>query len=80
MVSVPARVGAEWRFDADVQLIGESQRRDAGAVRAWRGARRRVAPRVGERWRWLVRLSRAPSHAISAVSTSSALAFATGCT
>ncbi len=58
VVSVPARVGAEWRFDADVQPIaGHSDGRPRRARLAWRGAP--VAPRVGERWRWLVRLSRA---------------------
>jgi competence protein ComEC len=56
VVSVPARVGAEWRFDADVRPIaGHGDRRPRRARLAWREAP--VAPRVGERWRWLVRLS-----------------------
>ena len=54
---VPVREGAEWRFDADVQLSGagvpDTRRRRARLT--WRDAP--VAPRSGERWRWLVRLS-----------------------
>ena len=74
MVSVPARVGAEWRFDADVQpLASDRDGRQRRARLAWREAP--VAPRVGERWRWLVRLSSAPSHAISPASIVERVAF-----
>jgi competence protein ComEC len=53
---VPAQEGAEWRFDAEVTLVGapaDPRRRRARLT--WRNAP--VAPRAGERWRWVVRLS-----------------------
>src|SRR5262245_6565773 len=53
VVSVPANVGGEWRFDADVQWLPGHERRRARL--AWRDPA--VPPRVGERWRWVVRLS-----------------------
>lgn len=52
---VPVRDGAEWRFDADVCLADSSDPRPRRARLTWRDPA--VAPRVGERWRWLVRLS-----------------------
>ena len=53
---VPAREGAEWRFDADVTLMGDTvDPRPRRARLSWRNAP--VAPRAGERWRWVVRLS-----------------------
>jgi competence protein ComEC len=58
VVSVPARDGADLRFDADVQVIEGTAAHDARPRRArlgWRNAT--VAPRVGERWRWVVRLA-----------------------
>ena len=55
--SVPARDGAEWRFDADVRLVGANaaDTRLRRARLTWRDPV--VAPRVGEHWRWLVRVS-----------------------
>jgi competence protein ComEC len=58
IVSVPARDGADVGFDAEVRIL-----EGAGTGQAWRHARLRwrvaVAPRVGERWQWLVRLGQA---------------------
>ncbi|MEO8064362.1 MAG: DNA internalization-related competence protein ComEC/Rec2 [Pseudomonadota bacterium] len=57
VASVPERNGPELRFDAQV-LISAGAGSDARSRRArliWRDAP--YAPRVGERWRWLVRLS-----------------------
>ncbi len=55
---VPTRDGAEWRFDADVTLVGQTpDPRLRRARLTWRNAP--VAPRAGERWRWVVRLSHA---------------------
>ncbi len=56
VVTVPARFGAEVRFDAEVILVEGADQRDAQLRRVrltWRDAP--VVPRVGERWRWLVR-------------------------
>jgi competence protein ComEC len=55
VATIPTRVGSEWRFDADVQQPDGRQRR---ARLTWRDAT--ASPRVGERWRWVVRLSRRP--------------------
>ena len=53
IITVPARDGAEFGFDAEVRIgAGEPLRR--ARVR-WRDPA--VAPRVGERWRLLVRLA-----------------------
>jgi competence protein ComEC len=58
IVSVPARDSDDVGFDAEVRVL-----KGAGAGPAWRRARLRwrvnVAPRVGERWQWLVRLGQA---------------------
>jgi competence protein ComEC len=57
VISVPEREGAELRFDAQVS-ISAGAGRDARARHArllWRDAP--YTPRVGERWRWVVRLS-----------------------
>jgi len=55
--SVPARDGAELHFDAEVHLVGP-----LAAVPALRQVRLTwrdpfIEPRVGEHWRWLVRLA-----------------------
>jgi competence protein ComEC len=56
VLDVPTRVGAELRFDAEVRIVdGRHDSRPRRARLAWRDAP--VAPRVGERWRWLVRLA-----------------------
>lgn len=57
VMSVPARDGAELYFDADVRMVdpASTDPRLRRARLAWRNAP--VAPRVGERWRWLVRLA-----------------------
>lgn len=55
---VPVREGAELRFDAEVRIVEGLAAPDARPRRArlrWRDAP--VAPRAGERWRWLVRVS-----------------------
>lgn len=57
VISVPERDGAELRFDADVQ-VRAGPKLDPRIRRArlgWRDAP--YAPRVGERWRWLVRVA-----------------------
>ena len=65
VVNVPARDGAELRFDAEVRIVDGALSRDVDgglprdqsirrARLSWRDAP--VAPRVGERWRWLVRV------------------------
>jgi competence protein ComEC len=54
---VPAREGAEWRFDLDARIV-EGEPRDSSLRHArvvWRNTP--VAPRAGERWRLLVRLA-----------------------
>ena len=55
--SVPARDGAELHFDAEVRLIGRLAADPAlrHARLTWRDPS--IEPRVGERWRWLVRLA-----------------------
>ncbi len=57
VAGVPARDGMEIRFDADVHIVTahavDPARRRARLV--WREPP--VEPRVGERWRWLVRLA-----------------------
>lgn len=55
VIGVPARFGADLRFDAEVRII-EGPGRDS----RWRRARLAwgdapVVPRAGERWQWLVR-------------------------
>jgi len=60
VVTVPARDGAELRFDAEVRVLegqgaGDSRRRLARL--AWRDPP--IEPRVGERWRLVARLVRA---------------------
>jgi len=62
---VPGRDGAELRFDADAGIVagGLVAKQDLRRVRLhWRDAP--VAPRAGERWRWLVRVSHA-SHPLN---------------
>jgi competence protein ComEC len=57
VITVPERAGAEIQFDAQVQISGDAAR-DARPRRArlhWRDAPH--TPRVGEHWRWVVRLS-----------------------
>jgi competence protein ComEC len=52
----PARQGTELRFDAEVHLLeGLADSRPRRARLAWRDAP--TAPRVGERWRLIVRLA-----------------------
>lgn len=56
VLDVPTRAGADVRFDAEIHIV--DGRRDSLARRArlaWRDAP--TVPRVGERWRWLVRLA-----------------------
>ena len=53
---VPARDGAEIRFDAEVRVAGRpADGRVRRARLSWRDAP--VMPRAGERWQWLVRVS-----------------------
>lgn len=57
VATVPARFGAEVRFDAEVSIVEGVAGPDARVRRVrltWRDAP--VVPRAGERWRWLVRL------------------------
>lgn len=57
---VPARDGAEVRFDAEVRIVGgraAADERPRLARLRWRDAP--VLPRAGERWQWLVRVSAA---------------------
>ena len=52
----PSRQGAELRFDAEVRILeGDADSRPRRARLAWRDAS--TAPRVGERWRLIVRLA-----------------------
>jgi competence protein ComEC len=54
--SVPQREGLELRFDAQVVMVDAgSDARLRNARLTWRDAP--FVPRVGERWRWVVRLS-----------------------
>ena len=57
VISVPERDGADLRFDAQVLISAgapnDTRRRHARLL--WRDAPH--TPRVGERWRWVVRLS-----------------------
>jgi competence protein ComEC len=56
VLDVPTRAGAELRFDAEVRIVdGRYDSLPRRARLAWRDAP--AAPRVGERWRWLVRLA-----------------------
>ena len=55
VLDVPARAGADLRFDAEVRILGREDSRLRRARLAWRDAP--VTLRVGERWRWLVRLA-----------------------
>jgi competence protein ComEC len=56
VLDVPTRAGAELRFDAEVRIVeGGSDALPRRARLAWRDAP--TAPRVGEQWRWLVRLA-----------------------
>jgi competence protein ComEC len=55
VLEVPMRAGAELRFDAEVRFIGREDSRPRRARLAWRDPS--ATPRVGERWRWLVRLA-----------------------
>lgn len=55
ILSVPAREGTELRFDVAGIVIDSGDARVRIARLVWRDAR--VAPRVGERWRLLVRLA-----------------------
>src|SRR5688500_11182696 len=56
VLDVPTRAGAELRFDAEVRIVdGRYDSRPRRGRLAWRDAP--AAPRVGERWRWLVRLA-----------------------
>jgi competence protein ComEC len=57
VLSVPERDGAELRFDAQVQIRAGAglDPRTRRARLSWRDAP--YAPRVGERWRWIVRLA-----------------------
>jgi competence protein ComEC len=53
---VPVRSGGDVRFDADVRIVSAGfDERLRRARLAWREPA--TLPRVGERWRWLVRLS-----------------------
>jgi competence protein ComEC len=55
IVSVPAREGTEVRFDIAGTIVDGRDSRERVARLVWRDAR--VVPRVGERWRLLVRLA-----------------------
>jgi len=56
ILDTPARAGTEVRFDAEVRVIsGHGDGRWRRARLAWRDAS--LVPRVGERWRLLVRLA-----------------------
>jgi competence protein ComEC len=58
VASVPVRDGAELRFDAEVLVADGLEARDSRPRRArlsWRDPA--SIPRVGERWRWLARLT-----------------------
>ena len=57
VLSVPERAGADLRFDAEVQIRAglKLDTRTRRARLSWRDAP--YAPRVGERWRWIVRLA-----------------------
>jgi competence protein ComEC len=56
VLDVPRRAGGELRFDAEIIFIdGVHDPRPRRARLAWRDAP--ATPRVGERWRWLVRLA-----------------------
>jgi competence protein ComEC len=55
ILSVPAREGAELRFDVAGIVVDSGDARERIARLVWRDAR--VAPRAGERWRLLVRLA-----------------------
>ncbi len=55
IVSVPSREGTEVRFDIEGFIVDGLDSRKRVARLAWRDAR--VVPRVGERWRLLVRLA-----------------------
>ncbi len=55
VLDVPTRAGAELRFDAEVRVIGREDSRPRRARLVWRDPP--ATPRVGERWRWLVRLA-----------------------
>ena len=57
VLTVPARHGAELRFDAEVRVIegqGSAEIRPRRARLAWRDPA--IEPRVGERWRFVSRL------------------------
>jgi competence protein ComEC len=55
VLDVPTRAGADLRFDAEVRIVdGPHDSLPRRARLSWRDAP--VAPRVGEQWRWLVRL------------------------
>ncbi|HET9865012.1 MAG TPA: DNA internalization-related competence protein ComEC/Rec2 [Steroidobacteraceae bacterium] len=56
ILSVPAHAGGEYAFDAQVSLVSRVDRRARLARLRWRV---QAPPRVGERWRLLVRLERA---------------------
>jgi competence protein ComEC len=55
LVSVPAREGAELRFDVEGFIVDGRDTRARTARLTWRYAP--LAPRSGERWRFLVRLA-----------------------
>jgi competence protein ComEC len=56
VLDIPTRAGTELRFDAEVLILGgRHDSRPRRARLAWRDAP--AVPRVGERWRWLVRLA-----------------------
>jgi competence protein ComEC len=55
ILSIPARDGGEFTFDARVNLLSGADRRPRRARLRWRV---QEPPRVGERWRLLVRLGR----------------------
>jgi competence protein ComEC len=56
ILTVPARDGGEFTFDARVRMVSDADRRPRLARLRWRI---QEPPRVGERWRLLVRLARA---------------------
>src|SRR5262245_9038064 len=55
VLTVPARNGGELRFDAEVRIDGAGDALSRRARLVWREPV--TAPRVGETWRWLVRLA-----------------------
>jgi competence protein ComEC len=55
VLTVPARHGVELRFDAEVRMPAADDSRARRARLLWREPA--VVPRVGETWRWLVRLA-----------------------